>query len=165
MIAQTWLAHRVRRYHSNAALAHLGQTNADHAHGVTSIILALHPAPSKNLMRAALWHDVGEASCGDLPSPFKKAYPQVAYMHARAEKFEAGKIAGAHADLEPAEGEWLKMADGLEAVLFTAFYRPGLLDRQDWVEHVQDVLERADRLGVEGKVEEAIKAVASEGMQ
>ena len=129
MIAQSWLAHRVQRYHTNPHLARLGQTNADHAHGVASIIAALNPNASAALLRAALWHDAGERWAGDLPSPFKAKFPDIARQHRFAEQQLAvlGGI-GIEPMLTPDEASWLKMADGLEALLFAAFSRPGLLE-------------------------------------
>ncbi|MEY4863793.1 MAG: hypothetical protein RLZ51_1888 [Pseudomonadota bacterium] len=164
MIAQNWLAHRVQRYHTNPHLARVGQTNADHAHGVASIIAMLHPEPSAALLRAALWHDAGERWAGDLPSPFKEEFPDVARQHRFAEQRLALRAAPLEPMLTPDEESWLKMADGLEALFFAALHRPNLLERADWLKHMDDVLDRAEDHGARRAIEAAIKMVIEEGM-
>lgn len=164
MITQNWLAHRTQRFHSNPHLAHIGQTNAEHCHGVASIIALLHPEASANLLRAALWHDAGERWAGDLPSPFKEDFPDIARQHRWAEQRLALRAAPLEPMLSPNEEAWLKLADALEAVLFCAFHRAGLLERADWIKHMDDVLDRADGLGVRKAVEAAIKMMIEEGM-
>jgi 5'-deoxynucleotidase YfbR-like HD superfamily hydrolase len=163
VIAQNWLAHRVRRFHSNQHLAHLGQTNADHAHGVASIIAMLHPAPSVELLKAALWHDAGERYAGDLPQPFKAEYPDIARQHSWAEDRLALRCAPLKPTLTPEEQSWLKLADSLEAIFFAAFHRPGLLKRDDWRDFVASMMKRAKELGVAQRVDHALTDMEEEG--
>ena len=163
MIAQNWLAHRVRRFHTNQHLAHLGQTNADHSHGVASIIALMHPSPSAELLKAALWHDAGERYAGDLPQPFKAEYPDIARQHSWAEDRLALRCAPLKPTLTPDEKAWLKLADRLEAIMFVAFHRPGLLRRADWREFVADLMERARDMGVSDRVDRALRDIEEEG--
>lgn len=155
MITQNWLAHRTQRYHTSPQLARIGQTNADHAHGVASIIAMLHPAPSPELLMAALWHDAGEAAVGDLPSPFKTAHPTLARMHRAFEEEAAAEVCPPNWITDNDEA-WLKMADGLEAVLFVSLHYPDLLMRADWIEHQGAVTQLAAQLGVAAAVERAM---------
>jgi hypothetical protein len=161
-ITASWLAHRVQRYHTNPHLASIGQLNSDHCHGVASIIAILYPEASADLLKAAIFHDAGERAAGDLSTTFKRANPFIAAAHAEYEDEERAKIAPQY-DLEDFEQDWLTMADHLEAILFCAFHRPGLLDRPDWSSHVRRTLDRAQRLGVGLPVEAAIDAMAQEG--
>lgn len=163
MIAQNWLAHRVQRYHTNPHLAAIGQTNADHAHGVASIIAALNPNASAELLRAALWHDAGERWAGDLPQPFKAEFPDIARQHRWAEDRLALRATPVKPMLSPEEENWLKLADGLEAILFAAMHRPGLLSRDDWRGFAEAMMDRAVALGVGEKVMAAIEEVEAEG--
>lgn len=162
MITENWLAHRVQRYHSNPHLARIGQTNADHAHGVASIVAILHPEASATLLRAALWHDAGERWAGDLPQPFKVEWPDIARQH----RFAEGKLALRSRPplpaLTPDEELWLKLADSLEAVLFCGLHRPQLLRRQDWDGFVLSMLGRAAELGVYDQVILAMATIERE---
>lgn len=163
MIAQNWLAHRTQRYHTSPHLARLGQSNAEHAHGVASIIALLNPEASAQLLRAALWHDTGERWAGDLPAPFKEEFPDIARQHRWAEKRLALRAAPLEPMLSPTEEDWLKMADSLEAILFAAFHRPGLLQRPDWRGFAEAMMDRAVALGVGEAVMAAIEMVEQEG--
>lgn len=158
MIAESWLAHRTQRYHTNPHLARVGQTLADHAHGVASLIGQLHPSPSADLLLAALWHDVGEGVVGDLPSPFRRLHPQIAAMHARVEEVEADRLRRP-ITLADEDEAWLRLADAAEAIIFCAHHKPELLSRPDWCEHLRDTITRAERLGCKPRLLIAIRAV------
>lgn len=162
LVAANWLSHRVQRYHANPQLARIGQTNADHAHGVASIIGLLHPNPSASLLLAALWHDAGERYAGDLPQPFKVAYPDLAAGHSAAEEALALQCRP-RVPLLAGEAVWLKFADRLEAILFASFHRPALLQRDDWQGFVEAMLQTATDLGVRGAVDEALAVMFNEG--
>jgi 5'-deoxynucleotidase len=158
MIADNWLAHRTQRYHTNPHLARIGQTLADHAHGVASLIGLLHPSPSADLLLAALWHDVGEAVVGDLPSPYRRLHPQVAALHARTEEL-AAKALRRPTTLADDDEAWLRLADGAEAIIFCAHHKPELLSRPDWAAHLQDTIARAERLCCKTRLLEAMRAI------
>lgn len=163
IVAENWMAHRVQRYHTNLHLARFGQTTADHAHGVASIIMLLHPEPSMALLRAALWHDAGERFAGDLPTPFKMIFPSVAREHRAAEARLALRAAPVMPMLDETEEMWLSMADGLEACLYCALNKPDLLIREDWAGHLRAVIAKAEKLGVMEKVARSVELVAAEG--
>jgi 5'-deoxynucleotidase YfbR-like HD superfamily hydrolase len=157
-IAKTWLAHRTQRYHTNARLAHIGQTNADHAHGVASICADLFPDACTALLRACLLHDAGEWKAGDLPQPFKAANPVIARHHEEVEQEFAQQITGWLIGLSEEDYARLKLCDALEAILFAAFHQPAVLDRADWMGFVKSTIAHAEAHDVGDKVKRAIEA-------
>lgn len=122
----------VTRYHAHADLAHIRETLAEHHARVAQILFAIHPCPTLALIEAALHHDAGEASCGDLPAPFKNAHPAIAKAHARAERDARIKM-GCEVDLLPVEAEWLKLADMMAAYMHVGHVRPEMLDEDEWL--------------------------------
>lgn len=148
----------VRRWHSNPDLAHTGETNAQHQWTVASLLLSLHPAPTLDLVREALWHDVGEMECGDLPAPFKMARPDIAASHAEAEA-EARAAICPVAELSGSDLDWLILADRLAAWLWMAERAPWLMfDDPAWGCDERMLLGVAERLGC-GLPVEALIAV------
>jgi 5'-deoxynucleotidase len=121
-----YLAGNVRRYHSNADMARLGQTNADHQGRCVQLLLALHPKPSVALIWAVAYHDLGERWVGDLPGPFKQAHPELAAQHAEVEADYAGLAMGLRVldDLSREDLRWLKLVDRLEAYAFMMTHAP-----------------------------------------
>jgi len=62
----------VKRYHTVTTLT--TETVGHHSHGVAMLCLLLRPNSSKELLRAALCHDLAEHVTGDIPSPAKRLY-------------------------------------------------------------------------------------------
>lgn len=156
----------VRRYHTNVAMAHLGQTNADHQGRCVQLLLALHPAPSAALIRAVAFHDVGEAVVGDLPMMFKRAAPEFAECHA---EIEAGaRIAMLGADpmdgLSADDHQWMKFIDGLEAWCFCATHAPAEVRRNGWPEQAERLRQQAWALSDDGHLPARLTALVR-GMQ
>ena len=142
------------RWHANPDLAHIRETLAEHHARVAQIILALHPAPSVALLDAALHHDAGEPTVGDLPGPFKAAWPRVAAAHADAEDITRRGL-GLNWTLTTLEQRWLTLADRLAAYAHVAQVRPELLRGPDWVEAREGITLAAAKCG-----EDAARAVA-----
>src|SRR5579859_4495261 len=67
------MAGQVQRYHAWPVLQ--VQSNAEHQWQVARIVLAIYPTAPTVLIRAALFHDNGEQSTGDLPFPTKSKDP------------------------------------------------------------------------------------------
>lgn len=90
-------------------------TVGQHSYDVLSIILLLHPNPSAQLIKAALWHDVPERWTGDSPAPIKWRNPILREQLAKEEKVitDHFDLPSEH-DLPLAEKAWLKGADMLE---------------------------------------------------
>lgn len=143
----------VRRWHTDPDMAHTGETNAQHQWAVASLVLALHPAPSLDLVREALWHDVGEMGCGDLPAYFKAAQPDIAAAHAEVEAQIRAGICPVITDLAPNDLDWLILCDRLAAWLWMAEREPRLIEHVDWRRDRDWIGLRASQLGCGMSVE------------
>ncbi len=104
----------VRRYHT--ALHLHPQDVASHSWGVLAILMHIESQPSANLMRAAVYHDVGEVITGDIPAPFKWDNPKLAKALAEAEAKAEEKL-GVSYTLTEEERVLLKIADLGELVM------------------------------------------------
>ena len=113
-----WLSGRVMRWHTHPHMAGAGDRLDGHHARVAQIILEKHPEPSVALLRAALTHDAGEMTVGDIPSGMKRDMPDVASRHARVEAVARDAIAGVFPDLSESDQTWLRYADRLDAYLF-----------------------------------------------
>jgi 5'-deoxynucleotidase len=152
-----WALYRsgaVRRYHTNVALAPLGQTNADHQGRCVQLLMALHPGPSAELIRAVAFHDVGEWVVGDLPMWFKRSAPEFAECHAEIEAGVRADVLDGDPllDLTEAEHRWLKFIDSLEAWCFCATHAPGEIGRNGWPEQAERLRQQAWSLSADGAV-------------
>lgn len=144
-----YLSGFVQRWHTHPTLARLGQTLAHHQWGVTTLIMSLHGRPSVRLIRAALWHDVGEIVYGDVPYSAKSGNPELAALLSEAESQAAFKITGYYNNLSESDNLWLAMCDRLEAYLYVKLVAPALLESEDWVEclaHIKDMAQDLDVL-------------------
>ncbi len=117
MITRTqYLSGKVRRWHTHHSLE---QTNADHCWGVAMILIKLvKPAPSRDLLIAALFHDSREYLTGDMPGYAKKSGSILKIAMAVAENQARKTIGLAFPPLLADEALWLELADAMEAWLF-----------------------------------------------
>lgn len=125
---------------------------AEHHARVAQIILALHPAPSLALIDAALHHDAGEPSVGDVPWPVKRDNPELAKALGDAED-EALRRIGCYVELAAEDAAWLKLADRLAAIMHVKHVAPHLLERDDWQFDCCSAILMAGKLGVMDTVE------------
>lgn len=105
----------VQRCHN---LPHHGEYSvAAHSWHVAILLMVLHPNPSKELLLAALTHDVAERWTGDVPAPAKWASPK---LKDHLDALEGGiEIAlGIASQLTTEEQRWLKACDLLELELW-----------------------------------------------
>jgi len=123
-LARLYQSGSVRRYHHNPAMAHLGQTNADHQGRCIQLLLALNPEASGKLIRAVAFHDVGELVAGDLSRDFKRDNPEIAAAHAVFEHQARDQITGTAPQLTATESRWLKLIYSLEAFCFALTNAP-----------------------------------------
>jgi len=106
------------RYHT--AEVHFRQTIADHSFGVAWLCeLLTEGTASKDLIMAALAHDLAEHMVGDIPSPAKRALG----VGAQFDEYElahlkANGLSNYAASLMPAELDVLKYADMIEGMHF-----------------------------------------------
>lgn len=114
-IAATREAGTVRRCH---IVPHHGQYNiAQHSYGAASLLLLLHPCPSRELVKAVLWHDVGERWLGDMPAPAKWDNPELGRVYEEAEQKLLERL-GLAQKLTDEELNWLKAVDTLDLWLW-----------------------------------------------
>ena len=101
----------VLRYHTHGDTS-LVQSVADHTWRVQVILLHLWPDASRDLLMAALYHDVAECFTGDIPAPVKRM-PGIMEEIKKLEK-ELDTLLGVNINLPLAAGLRLKVADKLE---------------------------------------------------
>ena len=138
----------VRRWHKNPDLCHTADPVDGHSGRVARLILALHPNPSMDLLRAALVHDDGEHATGDMSVPAKLANPQMSKMIDRMERAARIDLWGSDFELWQEEQVWLKFADRLDAYMWAKHHAPHIMDSDDWPECRRWLVEQAEALGV-----------------
>lgn len=107
----------VTRYHTVTTL--VKETVGHHSHGVALIALLLQPNASRQLLMAALFHDLAEHLTGDIPSPAKRELG----VGARIDELEARLMKGAGIImpvLSEDEQRVLKLADLAQGALYCA---------------------------------------------
>lgn len=112
-----WQAQFLLRYHTVPEQMER-QTVGAHSYAVCILIDQLWPDSSKQLIQAALYHDVPELILGDIPATAKWDYPEIkeAFEKAEAKVFQD---LGLVFVLTEEEQRRLKMADMLELVLYS----------------------------------------------
>lgn len=107
----------VKRYHTVTTLRE--ETVGHHSHGVAMLCQMLDPNASRELLLAALMHDLAEHQTGDIPSPAKREYgigQQVDELEDRL--LSAAGLEFPH--ITPSESRTLKLADIAQGALFCA---------------------------------------------
>lgn len=102
----------VRRWHTMPESGH-PETTGHHMYQVAMFILTFKPEdPSLELVKAALTHDRHERWSGDIPSPGRRAVPQLQtgedVVQMRCDELFADDSGSC---LEPHELAWLRLAD------------------------------------------------------
>lgn len=146
------------RYHGNAEMAWIGQTNGHHQWGVVTLLFSLFPDEvTLPLIWEAHHHDTGETGSCDMNAPAKRKYPEVATAVAGAEANERVEMGVPEAVLTEREAAMLKFCDRLESVLFARVRAPWVLTGDGWPEQIEGLRRDAWRLGVGAKVEGLMK--------
>lgn len=118
-VAQRIIAARqggdVLRHHTYHTLK--PETVSQHTFNMINLLVMLHPEPSTNLIKACLWHDVAEAYTGDIPSPAKKAFPELKQASLHAEDIINEKL-GFTVTLSESESDWLHGIDKLDYLMW-----------------------------------------------
>jgi 5'-deoxynucleotidase YfbR-like HD superfamily hydrolase len=144
----------VQRYHTNADMAHLGQTNGQHQWGVAVLMFALFlDRMNLAVVWEALHHDTGEMHAADVSYPAKRAYPALAEAAAEAEADARVWMGVPEAALTDDETAMLKLCDRLESYLFARVRAPWVLVGDGWPELRAWCVGEAWRLGVGAEVE------------
>jgi hypothetical protein len=92
------------------------QTVAAHSWGVAILVMQLNPSASKELLLAALTHDIAENWTGDIPAHAKWRWPALKAVSYGAEE-EVNRRLGINVQLTPQEQAWLDGCDLLELAL------------------------------------------------
>lgn len=108
-------AGRVKRFHTIECLRE--QTIADHSWNVAQILLHLDPEVSRELLRAALNHDIPEYFTGDIPAPMKWDYPLMVKEIEKAER-SIELLLGTSLLLSEKEKALLNFADSMDLMLW-----------------------------------------------
>jgi len=116
-IALTRNGGHVKRWHTKQIIGE--QTVGHHSFGVVSLLLILHPNPSLDLLRAAMWHDMAEQVTGDVPSPILRSEHEFGTCHDKIEaEFMRNKLFVRMDHLPFNDHSWLWACDKLECLLF-----------------------------------------------
>lgn len=105
----------VVRYHTVTTLQR--ETVGHHSHGVAMIALLLEPMASRQVLMAALFHDLAEHKTGDIPAPAKREFgigDKVENLERRLMR-DAGLVMP---ELLPQEARTVKLADIAQGALF-----------------------------------------------
>lgn len=111
------VAARVIRCHTTPTIH--SQSVGEHTFGALNILYTIHHAPSPQLVRALLWHDVAEAISGDVPAPAKKYVPLLRDALDELEE-KVAKEYDLHGELTPMEDQLLFYCDLMELAIFAA---------------------------------------------
>lgn len=144
-----------QRYHGNAEMAWMGQTNGHHQWSVAVLLLTLWPDTPLDAVREALLHDTGETGACDMSAPAKQKYPEAAAAILTAELRERAEMGVPEVEnLSDRQWRRIKFCDRLERYLFAKTRAPWVLFRDGWPQlrtqlmkdarslHVKDVVER-----------------------
>lgn len=105
----------VQRAHT---MPHHGEyTVGKHSFDAVNLLFVLHPDPPMHLVKAVLWHDIGERWTGDVPATAKWSDGELAK---RLDMLESRclKAAGLEQTLSPEERLWLRAVDRIELLLW-----------------------------------------------
>lgn len=105
----------VVRYHTVHTLQR--ETVGHHSHGVACLALVLDPDASRELLMAALLHDLAEQHTGDIPSPAKREYG-IGEQVDRLERRLIGEAGLVYPRLTEHDALTLKLADIAHGALF-----------------------------------------------
>jgi 5'-deoxynucleotidase YfbR-like HD superfamily hydrolase len=104
-----------KRFHTVPTIGE--HTVGQHSAGVALLIVLMHPGPSRQLLSAALTHDLSEWRLGDIPAQVKWNHSAIASAWEALET-ELDHEWGLEWDLTVEERNWLKACDTLELMLF-----------------------------------------------
>ena len=145
----TWLATFTRRWHSNPDMCHVVDPVGGHSERVALIILHCWPDASRDLILAALYHDLAESVIGDIPPAGKAMIPNIAAIEEAIARDN-----GWHVDLTDQDAARLRFADRLDAYMMAQHERAP--DNGDWADAREWLIYAAERMGIRDKLREVI---------
>ena len=143
------MTHNVSRWHHHPmdALRLSGDNITTHQDRCVGLLLRLFPKAPDTLVKATRHHDDPEKWLGDPSYTAKRDFPDLAGAWSRAEAIviERENIP------QPAnqwEADVVKLVDLMDAYRWMIKHAPSLILTHDWVISCEDILDRAQRLGV-----------------
>lgn len=133
-----YYAAMTRRWHTNEHLSHTVDPVGYHGGRMAILALMFWPLCGKELLADCVTHDLGEYKTGDIPfgAPNKDHQGEV----------EARMIMGMNYH---SWDDRLKFLDSLDAYLWAQHHAPLVLNRNDWKEQREKILDTAFDLGVD----------------
>jgi 5'-deoxynucleotidase YfbR-like HD superfamily hydrolase len=145
----TWRATFTRRWHSNSDMCYTVDPVGGHSARVALILLHCWPDASRDLIMAALMHDLAESVTGDIPPSAKEMFPTFSLMERHV-----AATSGWHVDLPPEDEARLRFADRLDAFMWAdhhnAAHGDGWEDGREWLIYA------AERMGIMDKVRDVL---------
>jgi hypothetical protein len=141
---RTWRATFTRRWHTNSDLCHTHDPVGAHSARVALILWTLWPDSPRDLILAALTHDLAESVVGDLPPAGKSMLANAA----TAERLIATQN-GWHVPTDHAAR--LTFADKLDAYMWAMHHRAP--DNGEWADAREWLIWSAERMGIRDKME------------
>jgi len=92
---------------------------ARHTFNVVNLLLMLHPDPSVEMIKAAMWHDAPERMTGDIPAVTKWESPELTEALRHLENRIMAHY-GLETFLDDNEQMWVKCCDRLELYLWAS---------------------------------------------
>ena len=166
-LTAVFAAARVTRWHTHPRLSLTHDPLDGHQGRVARIIMALHPAPSAQLLMAALTHDDGEHVTGDMPGHFKAQMAngyaidaEVMAHLADAEDNARSELWGnVHINVTGDNADWLRLADRIDAFMWCGFHAAEEMDKPEWQRARQWIFDASAKLGCNAPVGEMLREV------
>lgn len=108
---------KTKRYHTEDTMTE--QTVADHSFGVAMLVELMAPECRKELILAALTHDLAEHLVGDISAPVKRANPEIKLVLDHMESTRLNRVGFNYEEkLTKEEHYILKAADYIDGMMF-----------------------------------------------
>ena len=112
-----YAAGKVKRYHVESIIGE--QTVADHSWGVVNILVhVFQDSVTRDMLLAALWHDVAERTTGDTPATAKWQSDDLKRALDTVEETVLKEVLPEFPSLTEAERLMIKIADMAELIMF-----------------------------------------------
>lgn len=147
-IEEAWRATMVARWHANPDLAGSGDTVGSHSGRAALLVTRLFPNASRDLIVAAILHDLGEAGVGDVAGPAKRSIPELSVSIAQAEAVQLVRLGIKIPDLSVEDTARLRFVDRLDGHLWMRFRAPWLEAKDGWQRDLEWLRQKSEALGL-----------------